>query len=48
MGLRPRTPFVHKVKARRCPKCGCKLNSQRKRCTRCHAPTPQVKKKKKK
>lgn len=37
MGLRPRTSHVRKLKARRCSKCGGKLNSQQVRCRRCHA-----------
>jgi uncharacterized OB-fold protein len=37
MGMRPRTAFVKKLKARRCGKCGGKLNNQRTRCPRCHA-----------
>ena len=45
MGIRPRTGFVMQTKARRCPKCGAKLNSQRVRCTRCHAAQTKPKKK---
>lgn len=37
MGIRPRTPLVLKRKARRCPKCGTKLNNQRRRCKVCSA-----------
>lgn len=37
MGIRPRTPLVLKRKARRCSKCGAKLNNQRTRCKRCSA-----------
>lgn len=36
MGIRPRTSFVLKLKARRCGKCGAKLNNQVTRCKRCH------------
>jgi hypothetical protein len=36
MGTRPRTAFVMKLKSRRCPKCGAKLNNQHTRCKRCH------------
>ncbi len=36
MGLRERTPRAKSLKRRRCPKCGCHLNPQKKRCTRCH------------
>jgi hypothetical protein len=36
METRPRTTFVMKLKTRRCPKCGAKINSQRLRCKRCH------------
>lgn len=50
MGLRPRTPLVKARKARRCVKCGKKLNSQVKRCKACHAlaplPSPNRQKKK--
>jgi uncharacterized OB-fold protein len=35
MTLRPRTRRTMKIKARRCPKCGAKVNNQRKRCKRC-------------
>jgi len=44
MGIRPRTAFVHKLKARRCSKCGAKLNNQRTRCRRCHAAAAKPKK----
>jgi predicted RNA-binding Zn-ribbon protein involved in translation (DUF1610 family) len=47
MGTRPRTAFVMKLKARRCPKCGAALNEQIKRCKRCAALTPRPKMKKK-
>lgn len=36
MGIRPRTSLVMKRKARRCPKCGTKLNNQRVRCKVCN------------
>jgi hypothetical protein len=36
MGIRPRTGHVMKLKNRRCPKCGCAINSQKTRCKRCH------------
>jgi uncharacterized OB-fold protein len=36
MRTRPHSAFVQKLKALRCPKCGAKLNPQRKRCGRCH------------
>ena len=36
MRTRPRTQFVMKVKSRRCPKCGGKINSLVTRCKRCH------------
>jgi ribosomal protein L40E len=36
MGMRPRTDHVMKLKSRRCPKCGGKINSQKTRCKRCH------------
>ena len=45
MQSRPRTKFVLKLKARRCPKCGGKINSQVTRCKRCHEvqkPTEEV------
>jgi len=35
MKSRPRTSFVLKLKARRCPKCGAKVNNQVTRCKRC-------------
>jgi hypothetical protein len=38
--LRPRTRLVKSRKLRRCPKCGCAINNQRKRCKKCHAVTP--------
>ncbi len=41
MGIRPRTEFVKKLKERRCPKCGAKLNSQRIRCKKCSKATPR-------
>lgn len=44
MGMRPRTKFVHKLKARRCSKCGGKINNQRKRCKRCAATLSKPKK----
>jgi hypothetical protein len=37
MKTRPRTKFTLKLKARRCAKCGGKLNNQVKRCRRCSA-----------
>ena len=36
MKTRPRTKFAMKVKSRRCPKCGGKINSLQTRCRRCH------------
>jgi hypothetical protein len=43
---RPRTKLVKKRNARRCKKCGSKLNSQMTRCRRCHSvqnlPTSRV------
>jgi ribosomal protein L40E len=41
---RPRTKFVLQLKARRCPKCGGKINSQAIRCKRCHEPQKRPKK----
>ncbi|MDD4267886.1 MAG: hypothetical protein PHO07_06140 [Pirellulales bacterium] len=38
MGLRERTKFVKRLKARRCPKCGAKLNRRQVRCHRCSEP----------
>jgi uncharacterized OB-fold protein len=35
MGIRPRSKFVKKMKARRCTKCGAKLSTFRVRCKRC-------------
>jgi uncharacterized OB-fold protein len=35
MGIRPRTARAKKIKARRCPKCGRKLNNQLRRCKAC-------------
>ena len=35
MRTRPHSAFVQKLKALRCPKCGAKVNPQRKRCKRC-------------
>lgn len=35
MTIRPRTARKMKLKNRRCPKCGCKLNPLRKRCKKC-------------
>ena len=35
MSIRPRTKLVKQRKARVCPKCGAKVNNQRKRCKRC-------------
>lgn len=35
MSIRPRTARTMKLKKRRCPKCGCHLNPQRKRCKVC-------------
>jgi predicted RNA-binding Zn-ribbon protein involved in translation (DUF1610 family) len=40
MGIRPRTKLVLARKRRRCPKCGSALNSQIKRCKRCHQKQP--------
>ena len=45
MGIRPRTKFVMDQKARRCPKCGAKLNRQITRCKRCASPLSRPKKK---
>jgi ribosomal protein L40E len=36
MRTRPHSAFVQKLKARRCSKCGAKLNPQKTRCRRCH------------
>jgi uncharacterized OB-fold protein len=44
MGLRPRTAYVKKLKARRCSKCGAVLNRQRVRCKRCGAAQKRPKK----
>jgi ribosomal protein L40E len=44
MGIRPRSKFVKQVKARVCPKCGAKLNTQVTRCRRCHATQTKPKK----
>ena len=44
MGKRPRTDFVLQLKARRCPKCGAKLNTQVMRCRKCHATQVRPKK----
>jgi uncharacterized OB-fold protein len=44
MRSRPRTSFVKKLKARRCHKCGGKLNPQKVRCSRCHAQLSRPKK----
>jgi len=44
MGKRPRTDFTAKLKERRCPKCGSKINSQKVRCKRCHQPQGRPKK----
>ena len=35
MRSRPRTALKMKRKSRQCPKCGAKINNQRKRCKRC-------------
>ncbi|MGD9720738.1 MAG: hypothetical protein AB7O59_13695 [Pirellulales bacterium] len=35
MRTRPHSSFVQALKSLRCPKCGAKLNPQRKRCKRC-------------
>ena len=35
VGIRPRTKFVLQTGARRCPKCGAKVNNQRVRCKKC-------------
>jgi hypothetical protein len=45
MKTRPRTKFVLAANARRCGKCGSKLNNQVKRCKRCHAVPSRPKKK---
>ena len=37
MKSRPATKFTLALKARRCAKCGAKLNNQVKRCKRCTA-----------
>jgi len=37
MGIRPRTAFKKKLKARRCGKCGAKVNTLVTRCKRCSA-----------
>ena len=39
---RPRTKLKLKRKARRCPKCGFKLNTQETRCKRCAAQVPLI------
>ncbi|MCR4411951.1 MAG: hypothetical protein NUV77_05935 [Thermoguttaceae bacterium] len=44
MGIRPRTRFVKKLKAHRCPKCGAKLHPHVGRCRRCHQTQPRPKK----
>jgi hypothetical protein len=44
MGKRPRTAFVKKMKARRCRKCGGKLNTQQVRCKRCSEKNSRPKK----
>lgn len=46
MGIRPRTGFVMELKRRRCSKCGCKLNPQLTRCSRCSSKQSRPKKKK--
>ena len=38
---RPLTRFTKALKKRRCPKCGCAINTQRKRCKRCSAVQPR-------
>ena len=45
MGIRPRTKFVMKLKERRCPRCGGKINRQQTRCRRCHTAQQRPKKK---
>ncbi len=35
MSIRPRTKLAKQRKARVCPKCGAKVNNQRRRCKRC-------------
>jgi hypothetical protein len=40
MGIRSRTPLAMKRKARRCGKCGTKLNNQRVRCKVCSTYQP--------
>ena len=45
MGIRPRTKFVQKLKARRCTRCDAKLGRQDTRCKRCHVTQARPKKK---
>jgi len=44
MRTRPHSKFVQQLKARRCGKCGGKLNNQVRRCKRCHATQGRPKK----
>ena len=44
MGIRPRTKFVMEQKARRCGKCGAKLNRLVTRCKRCSGKVGRPKK----
>lgn len=39
---RPRTKLKLLRKARRCPKCGAKLNNQQTRCKRCAQTVPMI------
>lgn len=38
MSIRPRTARAMRMKNLRCPKCGCKVNRQKKRCKICAKP----------
>jgi ribosomal protein L40E len=44
MRTRPHSKFVNQLHARRCGKCGSKLNNQVTRCRRCHAVAGKPKK----
>ncbi len=44
MRTRPRSKFVKQLKARRCSKCGGKMNTLSKRCKRCSAPVARPQK----
>ena len=44
MRTRPRSKFVKQLKARRCTKCGAKMNTLIKRCKRCSAAVGRPKK----